>query len=78
MSRFVQQSSGSHSQATPYPSPVTNQAVLAAVKTLTKKQDDLFEKVSVLERTLLVFMHESFDISKMPYYVSYDVVNLHS
>ena len=64
----------SHSRTTPYPSPspspVTNQTVLAAVRTMTKKQDDLFEKVSILERKLLVFMQDTFDITKMPYYVS--------
>ena len=56
MSRLVTATGGnfisSHPQATPYPSPLSSQTVLTAVKTLSKKQDDLFEKVYNLEKKL--------------------------
>lgn len=59
---------------TPYMTPshstvTSQQGVLVAIRGLSKKQDDMYEKLLDLERKVLTFMQESFDITKTSYYV---------
>ena len=57
----------SSASASPYPS---IHSILIAIKSLAKKQDEIHEKLCGVERKLLSFVQDSFDITKMPYYVS--------
>lgn len=43
--------------------------VLMAIKGISKKQDEMLEKLLDLERKVLSFMQDSFDITKVSYYV---------
>ena len=60
---------GSTPYLTSHSAVTSQQGVLAAIRGLSKKQDDMFEKHLDLERKVLTFMQDSFDITKMSYYV---------
>lgn len=59
---------GSTPYLTSHSAGTSQQGVLAAIRGLSKKQD-MFEKLLDLERKVLTFMQDSFDITKTSYYV---------